>query len=276
MNLHTTRQAVVSGLFVLLAALVAGSVARTPAAGDEKKEPKPQQHEQKPPLSELLAPGAIWSGNFQNTGTESAGTATLTITERDGTKVRGKLVTRYNDRPKDTPPTAWKVEGRIDGTRFDFDANGPNDTKAVVTLSLKEESLKGTFVTGSGAKGEMSLKVSARRGPDSRVTKITFPAEDVVLSYGERAPVFVVGLTTASAALEAPRVYIGDGEVALQLRADESKGIFFQGDIPLKSGHKFEKGSTVEVRPGFKWAKDLKPGDVYVILPGVKFVRPKE
>lgn len=275
MTFHTTRPAVVFGLIVLLAALVAEPVARTQAAGDEKEQ-KPQQHDQKPTLSELLAKGTIWSGDFQNTNSESAGTATLTVTERDGAKVRGKLVTRYNDRPKDNPATEWKIEGRIDGTRFEFDAAGPNGTKAAVTLSLKGESLKGTFVTGSGSKGEMSLKGSVRRGPDSRVTQIRFPDEDIVLSYGERAPVFVVGLTTASAALEAPLVYIGDGEVALPLRADESKGIFFQGDIPLKSGDKFGKGSTVEVRPGFKWAKDLKPGDVYVILPGVKFVRPKE
>lgn len=270
MNLHTARLAA-SGLFVLLAALVAEPLARTKAAGEDKKEQKSQQRDQKPILSGLLAEGAILSGDYKYADSESDGIVTLTINQRDGAKVKGELVTRYNDRPKGTPSTEWKIEGRIDGTRFEFDAAGPNGTKAAVTLSLKGESLKGTFVTGSGSKGNMRLQ-----GIDSRVTKITFPAEDVVLSYGERAPVFVVGLTAAGASLEAPKMYIGDGEVALPLRADESKGLFFQGNIPLKSGHKFVKGSTVEVHPGFARAKDLDPGDVYVILPGVKFVLPKE
>lgn len=111
---------------------------------------------------------------------------------------------------------------------------------------------------------------------DGRVIHVRLPNEDIGISYAERFPVFVVNLTTKHAEIEAQDLYIGDGSVAAPMTAHQSHGIFLLGDIPLKSGDRFKKGSTIKLKKGFKSAKDLKPGEIYVILPGIKFERPTD
>lgn len=111
---------------------------------------------------------------------------------------------------------------------------------------------------------------------DGRVIHFRLPKEDIGIDYVERLPVFLVNLRTKDAEIEAQDLYIGDGDVAIPLQAHQSKGIFMQGDIQLKSGDRFEKGSKIKLKKGFKTAKELKPGEIYVILPGVTFERPKD
>lgn len=105
------------------------------------------------------------------------------------------------------------------------------------------------------------------------VTQVKLPSEDVILAYVEARGGFTVQLETKTASVEAQKMYIGDGKIAVELVAHASNGIFLQGD-KYKSGDQFKKGATIKVKPGFKKASDLSPGDVYVTLPGVTFELP--
>lgn len=108
---------------------------------------------------------------------------------------------------------------------------------------------------------------------DSRVVQVTLPNQDVTLHYVERSPGFTVELKAKDGAVEAPRVYIGDGTVAVELFAHPIDGLFLQ-DVKLKQGDQFKKGGTIKVRLGYKKATELVAGDVYVKLPGVTFELP--
>lgn len=110
-------------------------------------------------------------------------------------------------------------------------------------------------------------------GIDGRVTRVTLPAQDVTLLYIEARAVFTVQLKTERASVEGQRLYVGDGEVAIELVAHPTDGIFLQG-VKYRHGDQFKKGSAIKVRPGHKKASELKPGDVYVVLPGVSFELP--
>jgi len=117
--------------------------------------------------------------------------------------------------------------------------------------------------------------VQTHEGHTNRsVLRVTLPSETATLFYVERA-YFTVRLKTASASVEAQRMYIGDGKLALDLVAHGTDGIFLQG-VKYRQGETFKKGSVIRVRPGYKQVRELKAGDVYVTLPGVSFELPKE
>jgi hypothetical protein len=61
--------------------------------------------------------------------------------------------------------------------------------------------------------------------------------------------------------------------VDIELVAHATDGIFLQG-VAYRNGDQFKKGSAIKVRPGYKKASELKPGDVYVTLPGISFELP--
>jgi len=105
---------------------------------------------------------------------------------------------------------------------------------------------------------------------DGRVIQVELPAEDVTLFYVERKGCFTVRLETKSASVESPKLYIGDGKVALDLVAHATNGIFLQG-AKYRNGDQFKRGATIKVRPGYMEASALRPGDVYVTLPNVTF-----
>jgi len=111
---------------------------------------------------------------------------------------------------------------------------------------------------------------------DARVVQIRMPNEDVELSYIERTECFTVALLAKSASVEGVDFYVGDGKVAVGLKAHTSEGIIFQGSTKLPTGYVFKKGSTVKVLPGYKQATDLAPGTVYITLPGVTFEVPEK
>lgn len=110
---------------------------------------------------------------------------------------------------------------------------------------------------------------------DTRVTRMLLPNDDVHVSYVESDRVFTVELRAKGILVEGVTLYFGNGEVAVELKADPSKGFLFQGK-ELAHGHVFRKGSTVKVLPGYKRPADLPPGSVYVELPGVTFVVPEK
>ena len=103
---------------------------------------------------------------------------------------------------------------------------------------------------------------------------VRLPDQDIKVSCGERRPIFTLTLRAKSASVEAVTLYVGNGGVAVELRADESKSAFFQGE-KLEAGQVFKKESKVQVLPGFKRVEDLAPGTVCVELPGVTFELPK-
>ncbi len=106
-------------------------------------------------------------------------------------------------------------------------------------------------------------------GFDGSFTWVSLPADDVTFTYVERAP-FTVKVEAAGSTVEGRRFYIGDNKVAIELVAHPLDGIFLQG---VNRGGNFimTKGATISVKPGYKKPLDLKPGDVYVVLPGIKF-----
>jgi hypothetical protein len=105
------------------------------------------------------------------------------------------------------------------------------------------------------------------------VVQVRLPAQDITLLYVEAAGGFTVKLEAKDGTVEGKKYYIGDGAVAIDLVADPADGIFLQG-VKYRQGDQFKNGSTIKVRPGYKKASDLKPGDVYVTLPGVTFELP--
>jgi hypothetical protein len=121
----------------------------------------------------------------------------------------------------------------------------------------------------------MTFPVIAERQTtiDGRVIRVQFPNEDVTLYYVEALACFTVKLESDTASVEARRMYIGDGEVAVELTAHATDGIFLQ-KRNLMQGDKFKRGSKIKVDPGYKQAVNLSPGDVYVVLPGVTFQVP--
>ncbi len=105
---------------------------------------------------------------------------------------------------------------------------------------------------------------------DSSVVQIRLPGEDATLVYLEAPGDFTLRLETENSSVESRRIFLGDGEVAVELRIDPVKGPLFQGE-EIHSGHVFKKDATIKLRPGYKKASELRPGSVYVILPGVTF-----
>jgi hypothetical protein len=108
---------------------------------------------------------------------------------------------------------------------------------------------------------------------DGRVVQIQLPAEDLTLYYIEARAGFTVKLAAKTAFVEAPRMYIGDGTIAVELYADPIHGIRLQ-KTDLDQGDQFKQDSRIQVQPGYRRAVDLKPGDIYVTLPGIIFDLP--
>lgn len=105
---------------------------------------------------------------------------------------------------------------------------------------------------------------------DGRVVQMKLPAQELRLSYIESRSTFTVELAADVASVQAEKMYIGDGTIAIELRADSTNGIFLQDEL-LQHGTRLEKQAVVKVKPGYKQATELKPGDVYVVLAGVNF-----
>lgn len=105
---------------------------------------------------------------------------------------------------------------------------------------------------------------------DGRVVQVQLPAQDVTLYYIESKGGFTVKLESGASSVEGQKLYIGDGEAAVELVAHPTDGIFLQG-VKYRQGDQFKKGSTIKIGPGHKKAAELRPGDVYVVLPGVSF-----
>jgi hypothetical protein len=110
---------------------------------------------------------------------------------------------------------------------------------------------------------------------DGGVVQVRLPSQDVTLYYVERKGGMTVELKAESASVEGRKLYLGDGKVAIELVVHKTDGILLQG-VEYRQGDQFKNGSTIKVRPGYKSAAALVPGDVYVTLPGVTFEVPEK
>lgn len=111
---------------------------------------------------------------------------------------------------------------------------------------------------------------------DGRVLQVMLPNEDVTLYYNETKGGMSMELRTPSASVSGTKFYIGDGQVAVEMRVHSTDGIVFQGKTKLAQGFMFKKYAVVEVLPGYKRAGELAPGDIYITLPAVNFQLPKK
>lgn len=109
---------------------------------------------------------------------------------------------------------------------------------------------------------------------DPGVVHVRLSKSDVGISFVESSGGMTVELKCQSASVCGRTLYIGDGSVAIPLTANNS-GIWLQGKSRYRQGDRFRVDSTISVRPGYKSVRDLAPGNVYVVLPGVEFVLPK-
>lgn len=119
-----------------------------------------------------------------------------------------------------------------------------------------------------------SWSAAAADSIDSSVVQVRLPGEDATLLYVEAKGGFTVKLETEHSSIEARKLYLGDGEVAVLLEAHPLNGPYFQG-AALNQGFVFKKNATIPLKLGYKKASELPPGSVYVILPGVTFEAPK-
>lgn len=106
---------------------------------------------------------------------------------------------------------------------------------------------------------------------DGRVVRVELPPADVSLSYVETKGGMAIKLAAGAASVQGSKFFVGDGVVAVPLEVVPGRGIVLQGKTVLLHGHEFKRDSTVTVLPGFRKASDLRPGDVYVTLPGLVF-----
>lgn len=121
-----------------------------------------------------------------------------------------------------------------------------------------------------------SVRAEERSEIDANVVQIQLPPEDVTLYYLEMKGGMAIELRTESSSIIGKKFYVGDGVVATELVAHNTRGIMFQKKTELHQGFVFKKNSTVIVLPEYKHASELQPGDVYVILPNVDFKLPRK
>ncbi|HEV7279943.1 MAG TPA: hypothetical protein VGN57_06975 [Pirellulaceae bacterium] len=115
-----------------------------------------------------------------------------------------------------------------------------------------------------------------RNSIDSRVVQVELPLEDLLVSYVESPSGMLVQVSAGKASVSGTKFYVGDGEIALELKVEHPRGILFQGrEDWIGHGSRFEKYSVIEVLPGYKQNSQLVPGDVYVKVRGMNWKLPE-
>jgi formylglycine-generating enzyme required for sulfatase activity/serine/threonine protein kinase len=121
--------------------------AKADAQPPKKAEPK------KASLSDRIPAGTVLTGTYLNImpGGDS-GTATLTITKRDGNKVKGRYDAKAAGAAQAWP--GWPFEGKVVGNKLIVKSVG-NAAERSLTLSLQGDALEGTLLlleNGGGTK----------------------------------------------------------------------------------------------------------------------------
>lgn len=127
---------------------------------------------------------------------------------------------------------------------------------------------------GSGAQVCVEPAAAADSTLDGRVVQMSMPFDDVTLRLLETRGGLTLELQASQVAIVGPKLYVGDGQAAVELQVDFRKGCVVKNGPVLSHGFVFKKGSKFPLPPGAVRAVDLQPGDVYVTLPGVQFQAP--
>lgn len=110
-------------------------------------------------LPELLSEGTVLQGPFRNAQGEGTGDVTLTISERDGNKFKGRLLIVHKEKFVKVGTTEGEVEGVISGNRMSLSTVGTAN-KINASLLLRSGALEGTYKQQSGDSGTIGLRVS--------------------------------------------------------------------------------------------------------------------
>ena len=111
----------------------------------------------------------------------------------------------------------------------------------------------------------------------AQVIQVVFPAGDVSISIVETKKGKAVRVSVKDSSVQAKRVYLGDGNVAVEVEATED-GVRIngkKGGLTSNLGYTFEKGSIIAILPGQLKAGAVKAGEVYATVPGIEFVLEK-
>ena len=108
-------------------------------------------------LSDLVTEGTVLQGTFRANQGGGRGELTLTVTERDGKKVKATSTLRQLQDNVEVGTFEGQVEGVIDANRLTWmTVGGSNKTNA--NLLLKGDGLEGTYRTQAGVSGTVGLK----------------------------------------------------------------------------------------------------------------------
>lgn len=120
-----------------------------------KREPSRGRETAKSALSDLLPEGKVITGRYRIFGQVEFGTITLTISERDGKKVKASGVTQIADKD----PVEHNYEGEVKGNQLMLRTVGAA-AKGSMTLTLKGEAVEGTWANSIGGRGTLGFKLT--------------------------------------------------------------------------------------------------------------------
>lgn len=106
-------------------------------------------------LSDLLPEGKVIAGDFRSIVRDEGGKVTISISERDGRKVKATGVTQI----KDKDPIDHLFEGEVKGSQLTLRSVG-GPSKINITVILKGEGLEGTWSTSNLNKGTVGFKLT--------------------------------------------------------------------------------------------------------------------
>lgn len=106
-------------------------------------------------LSDLLPEGKVLNGDYRIFGRTEVGEVTITISDRDGKKVKASGITQIADKE----PVDHDLEGEIKGNQLILRSVG-GAGKINLTVTLKGEALEGGWVGSNGGRGTVGFKLS--------------------------------------------------------------------------------------------------------------------
>lgn len=122
-------------------------------------QPAPGKSTSKKSLSDRLPDGTVISGVYRQFGIAGKGEIAVTITGRDGNKVKGTTSLKFTDPDGKVRASEGNVEGEINGVLLTLKSVG-GSSKVNMTLTLKGDALEGTWSSSAGGKGTVGFKLA--------------------------------------------------------------------------------------------------------------------
>ena len=121
--------------------------------------PTPAKTGTRETLSARLPEGAVISGSYNQFGIKGNGEATLTVTERDGSKIKGTMFVRFKDAAGNVTEKESNVEGEIGGINLLTLRTAGEAGKVSMTVTLKGNVLEGKWTSAVGGRGTVGFKL---------------------------------------------------------------------------------------------------------------------